>query len=188
MNRMKCEKMDLKGLYLIHPFYSEDERGYFLKSYEKDIYLSFGIKTDVYEDFESYSKKGVIRGLHFQYKYPQAKLIRAITGKIFDVVVDLRSNLTTFGEWRGVILSQENKDMLYIPEGFAHGFLVLSDYALISYKCKGKYYSELDSGILWNDELLNIKWPLEEIDNVIISEKDKNLQTFQVFKESIKIN
>ena len=173
-------KTDLEGLIIIHPFYVEDKRGYFLKSFEKDIYKSFGLNGAVFEDFESLSSKNVVRGLHLQTKNPQTKIVRAIKGEIMDVVVDLRPNSKTFGEWRSFILSDKNHDILWIPSGFAHGFKVISNKALVSYKCIGKYEKNYDTGIIWNDKTLMIDW---NIDNPIISERDAGLFTFEEYKK-----
>lgn len=170
---------EFEGLKVITPFYMEDNRGYFLKSVEKDIYKGFGLDVDIYEDFESYSKKDVVRGLHFQTKNPQIKIVRVIKGKINDIVVDLRKNSKTFGKYLSYELSDENHSSLWIPAGFAHGFRVLSDEgAIMSYKCIGKYLKGYDTGIKWNDKDLGIDW---EIENPIISEKDENLQGFKEF-------
>ena len=179
MQKFSCESTDIEGLKIINPFYLEDERGYFLKSFEKDVFKEFGLENEIYEDFESYSKKSVIRGLHFQLKHPQVKLVRCVMGHIFDVAVDLRKDSKTFGQWQGFDLSDKNTKSLYIPKGFAHGFLVLSDYAIVSYKCVGKFLSEYDSGIVWNDKDLNIAWNIKE---PIVSEKDCSLMRFIDFE------
>ena len=178
MRNFFFEGSNLPGLKIISPFYAEDHRGYFLKSFEKEIFSQNGIEYDIFEDFESFSIRGVIRGLHFQTNRPQAKLVRAIAGEIYDVAVDLRQDSATFGQWEGFILSDKNKKTILIPQGFAHGFLVLSETALVSYKCAGKFSRETDSGIVWNDRDLDIQWPIEGNMKVIISEKDANLQTF----------
>ena len=180
------ENSNLPELKIISPFYVEDHRGYFLKSFEKEIFAQNGIEYDIFEDFESFSKRGVIRGLHFQTNRPQAKLVRAITGEIYDVAVDLRQDSATFGNWEGFILSDKNKKAILIPQGFAHGFLVLSETALVSYKCAGKFSRETDSGIVWNDRDLNIEWPIKRNMKVIISEKDANLQTFLQYVETFR--
>lgn len=172
--------LSIEGVRLITPFYMEDDRGYFLKSMEKDIFQEWGLKADIYEDFESYSKKGVIRGLHFQTKNPQIKIVRAIKGRIHDVIVDLRKNSKTFGTCLEVILSDENHSSLWVPEGFAHGFEVLSEDAIVSYKCIGKYLSGFDTGICWNDRDLAIKW---KTGHPIVSKKDASLMTFREFEE-----
>ena len=127
------EECELKGLKIIHPFFAEDERGFFLKSFEQDIFKTFGLENIISEDFESFSYKNVIRGLHFQTNNPQIKMVRAITGEIMDVAVDLRKDSPTFGKWESVILSGDNHKIFWIPAGFAHGFRVLSEDAIVSY-------------------------------------------------------
>ncbi|AEF19881.1 MULTISPECIES: dTDP-4-dehydrorhamnose 3,5-epimerase [unclassified Hydrogenobaculum] len=174
-------KTDIKEVILIKPKVFEDERGFFLESYKKSEFEENGI-TDVFiQDNHSKSVKGVLRGLHYQ-KEPEAqgKLVRCIKGKIFDVAVDIRKNSPTYGKWVGYELSEENKLMLFIPKGFAHGFLTLSEEAEVIYKVSGAEYSkEHDKGIIWNDKTINIKWPLEHIKEVILSDKDKNLPTLE---------
>lgn len=177
-SNFSIQDFSIQGVKLITPFYMEDARGFFLKSIEKDVFHSWGLDVDIYEDFESYSHKGVIRGLHFQTKHPQVKIVRAIKGVIHDVIVDLRKNSETFGQYIDVILSDENHNSLWVPEGFAHGFEVLSEDAVMSYKCIGKYLKGYDTGIRWNDEELAIKW---ETQNPVVSEKDAQLMTFREF-------
>ncbi len=169
----RFKKLSIEGLVLIETVSFEDKRGYFMESYKETEFLDNGIKTKFKQDNISFSYKNVLRGLHFQIKpKAQAKLIRCVKGKIFDVAVDLRKNSKTFGKWVSVILSEENKNMFFIPEGFAHGFCVLSDYAIVMYKVSEEYSKEHDKGIRWNDPDLDIEWPIK---NPIISEKDKNL-------------
>lgn len=179
-SKFSCEKLSIDGAKLITPFYMEDDRGYFLKSVEKDVFREWGMDANIYETFETYSKKGVIRGLHFQTKDPQAKIVRAIKGEIRDVIVDLRKDSETFGKHLVVELSDINHNILWIPQGFAHGFEVISDDALVSYTCVGKYLNEYDTGIVWNDAILGIEWKTV---NPVVSEKDKSLQSFEVFCE-----
>jgi len=183
MNKFLFETTDIQDLMIINPFSADDERGSFVKAYEKDIFKENGIEFIPYEYFESVSKKGVIRGLHFQTENPQAKLIRVSYGEIFDVAVDLRKNSKSFGMWHGVNISSENKKMFYIPKRFAHGFLALSDIAIVSYLCNDKYSKETDGGIVWNDKELKIDWHLNNVNKIIISEKDKKLQGFKEFKK-----
>ncbi len=180
---LKFEKTKFKGVYLIEAFSSEDSRGYFIKDFEKDLYLQNGLDINISESFESFSYQNVIRGLHFQTCNPQAKLVRAITGRILDVVVDLRYNSTTFGEWESFILSEENKTSIFIPKGFAHGFCVQSISSIVSYKCIGNYHKGSDGGIIWDDKDLSITWG---IDNPIISERDKNLMSYKEFLSRYK--
>lgn len=179
MSNFSIENLTIEGLKVIHPFYIEDERGYFLKSVETEIFRSWGIELDIREDFESYSRQSVIRGMHFQIVNPQGKLVRAIKGEIHDIVVDLRKESKTFGEYEEVFLTEENHQSLWIPAGFAHGFEVLSEDAIMSYKCVGKYHKGSDTGICWNDETLELPWKTR---NPIVSKKDQELMSFQEFK------
>jgi dTDP-4-dehydrorhamnose 3,5-epimerase len=172
---------EIKDVYIIEPKIYGDNRGYFSETYQYENFKAAGLDMIFVQDNESKSKKGVLRGLHFQTKYSQGKLVRVLHGEVFDVAVDLRKNSDTYGKWTSVILSSENKKMFYIPENFAHGFLVLSDEATFAYKCTELYHPEYDSGIIWNDREINIEWPLERIDEILLSEKDKNQQTFEQF-------
>lgn len=178
-SNFKFEDGELLGVKIITPFYLEDSRGYFLKSLEKDIFKEAGIKIDIYEDFESYSVRNVIRGLHFQIKDPQVKIVRAIRGRIRDVLVDLRKDSDTFGRSMSIELSDDNRLSILVPAGFAHGFRVLSEDAIVSYKCIGKYLANCDTGIIWNDNDLKIDWG---IDHPIISKRDSEHMTFSQFK------
>ena len=180
MSNFKIQDLSIEGVKLITPFYAEDSRGYFLKSMEKDVFKNWGLDAEIYEDFETYSRKGIIRGLHFQTKNPQIKIVRAIKGTIHDVVVDLRKGSKNFGKYIDVILNDKNHDILYIPAGFAHGFEVMSEDSLVSYKCIGKYLKEFDTGICWNDIELAIEWKTK---NPVVSEKDAGLMTFHEFIE-----
>ncbi|MGL4913061.1 MAG: dTDP-4-dehydrorhamnose 3,5-epimerase [Romboutsia sp.] len=179
------EKTTLNGPLLINPFVAFDNRGYLIKDYSKEKFHENNLEYDLEEVFYTNSKKGVIRAIHFQRVKEQAKLVRCVYGEIYDVVVDLRKSSPTFGKWEGFYLSEENKKQLFIPEGFGHGYLVLKD-SIVSYKCNEIFYSEYDDGILWNDKTLNIDWPLHLIDNLIISDKDTNLQSFNDFKNSLR--
>lgn len=185
MGKFKKIDANINGLIIIEPTVFEDSRGFFMESWNKREFVELGIETDFVQDNHSRSKKGVLRGLHFQEEYPQAKLVRVVRGMVFDVAVDVRINSPTFGKWYGVILSDENKRLFYIPEGFAHGFLVLSDEADFVYKVTEYYHPEDDKGIIWNDPDINIKWPFEEfgIKEPIISEKDKNHPTLKEWLE-----
>lgn len=178
------EKMDITDAYIIRSFCAEDNRGSFVKSFEKDIFAQNNIPFHCSEDFISYSTKNVIRGMHFQLFHPQAKIVGVISGKVFDVIVDLRKESDTFGEWRGVYLSAENRSCLYIPKGCAHGFISLSDNSIVSYKCDGKYDKETDTGIIFNDADINIEWPINDISNAVLGLRDKNLMTFAEFKKN----
>ncbi len=176
------KELDLKGAYLIKPFLAYDERGYFLKDYSKEVFEENGIRHDLKEVFYTSSACGVIRAIHFQSIKEQAKLVRCVSGKIFDVIVDLRKDSPTFGEWRGFFLSEENKEQLFIPQRFGHGYLVIEP-SIVSYKCGEKFYGKYDDGIMWNDSDIGIEWPLELVDHkVILSDKDRKLQSFRSFK------
>lgn len=179
-NSFYAEDLTISGPRIITPFYVEDKRGGFLKYYEKDMFLGLGIKGNTYEDFESYSRKGVIRGLHFQLEEPQEKIVHVVSGSINDVIVDLRKDSTTFGKHISIELSSDNHKILYIPKGFAHGFEVTSDYAIMSYKCLGKYIKGVDTGIHFKSPELGITWKSKE---PIVSEKDQNLMSFRAFCE-----
>jgi len=172
-------KTEIEGVVIIEPVIFEDNRGYFMETYNYAEFKTAGIDNIFVQDNQSKSKKGVLRGLHFQKKYPQAKLIRIISGEVFDVAVDIRRDSPTFGKWIGTILSADNKKQIFIPKGFAHGFLVLSDEAEFFYKCDEFYHPEDEDGIIWNDETLGIKWP-EIMCNIIIGEKDSNLGSFKI--------
>lgn len=159
-----------------------DKRGYFLESYNRKEFEKIGLKVNFVQDNYSRSKKGVLRGLHFQKKHSQGKLINVVKGKIWDIVVDLRADSTTYGKWYGVELSDSNKRMLYVPEDFAHGFLALEEDVIIQYKCTDYYYPEYESGINWNDKSLKINWPFKKYNisesELIISDKDRALENF----------
>ncbi|SHK24049.1 dTDP-4-dehydrorhamnose 3,5-epimerase [Tepidibacter formicigenes] len=173
MGNFKFIETSIKDLYIIEPKVFGDNRGYFMESYNKKDFHEAGLTMDFVQDNESKSKKGVLRGLHFQTKHTQGKLVRVTKGKVFDVAVDLRKGSPTYGKWEGVILTEENKRQFYVPEGFAHGFLVLSDEAVFNYKCTDYYAPEYDAGVLWNDSDIGIDWPLDDIEEVILSDKDK---------------
>jgi len=179
------EKLDIEGLMIINPFFCEDNRGFFSKSFEKDIFFKAGLDINIQEEFESLSKKGVIRGLHFQTKESQSKIVKALSGEIYDVAVDLRKDSKTYGQWRGVFLSESNKKSLYVPGGCAHGFLTVSEFALVSYRCTGKYFKEYDTGIKWNDSDIAIDWPKNMVGDIIVSERDRELQSFKEFENGI---
>lgn len=179
-----CET-EIKGLFEITPFNADDIRGCFTKDYSREIFEQNGIKHDLAEVFYSTSKKCVIRGLHFQRAKEQAKLVRCISGHIFDVVVDLRVGSPTFKKWLGFELNEENRKEVLVPVGCAHGFLTL-DTATVSYKCSECFYAEGDDGVRWDDPDIGIDWGLERIggtDKVILSEKDSRLQSFKEFTE-----
>ena len=176
----EIQELPMEGVKLITPFYMEDSRGYFLKSLEKDIFKEWGLDAEIQEDFETYSKKGVIRGLHFQTQHPQVKMVRVLKGKVHDVVVDLRKGSKSFGRYEEVALDDRSHSILWVPAGFAHGFEVLSQDAVVSYKCIGKYFKGYDTGICWNDKDISVRW---ETGNPIVSEKDAGLMSLREFSD-----
>ena len=171
---MNIETTPIKDLLIINPLVYNDERGYFYESYNQRFLRDKGIYTNFVQDNQSYSTKNVLRGLHFQTIAPQAKLVRCVVGEVYDVVVDLRKSSETYKQWYGVKLSDENRKMMFVPKGFAHGFLTLSDYAIFQYKCDELYMPTADAGVNFKDEELNIDW-LVDINELIISEKDRVL-------------
>lgn len=185
MQKFSFEELELRGAYLIKPFFADDIRGGFVKDYSKELFLANGIDYDLKEVFYTISHKGVIRALHFQEVNQQPKLVRCVSGKVFDVIVDLRPESPTFKKWMGFYLSGDNMNELLIPAHFAHGYLVLED-SIVSYKCAAPFDGPNDSGIMFNDPDIGVKWPFEEIggiDKLIIADKDKNLQTFKKYVE-----
>lgn len=173
MSKFDFYKTSIEGVYIIEPTKFGDNRGYFMETYNKKDFTEAGLNVEFVQDNESKSSKGVLRGLHFQTKHSQGKLVKVTKGEVFDVAVDLRHGSPTYGKWEGIILSEDNKKQFYIPEGFAHGFLVLSEEAIFNYKCTDFYYPEYEGGILWNDEEIGIEWPLDLVEKVILSDKDK---------------
>ena len=173
MGKIKVTTCDIEGLYVIEPTVFKDERGYFMETYNQNDFKEAGLNMTFVQDNQSMSVKGVLRGLHFQKQYPQGKLVRAVRGTVCDVAVDLRSDSKTYGKWFGVTLSAENKKQFYIPEGFAHGFLVLSDEAEFAYKCTDFYHPGDEGGLLWSDPEIGVDWPIEPGMELIISDKDK---------------
>ena len=159
MGQIRVTRTEIDGLVLIEPAVHGDERGYFMETYNQRDMAEAGLDMTFVQDNQSRSLKGVLRGLHYQIKYPQGKLVRVIRGRVFDVAVDLRSGSTTFGKWRGTVLSEDNKLQMYIPPGFAHGFLVLSDDAEFVYKVTDFYHPGDEGGIAWNDPEIGITWP-----------------------------
>lgn len=173
----QIETGPIKGIFLIQPKVFGDSRGYFFETWSERDYAAAGINAKFVQDNQSKSRKGVLRGLHFQKIYPQGKLVRAIQGEVFDVAVDLREHSETFGAWYGVILSGEKQNQFYVPPGFAHGFLVLSDEAVFAYKCTNFYHPEDESGIRWDDPEIGIKWPKLDMEPSL-SPKDAGLPHF----------
>lgn len=178
MGKWMFNSTALDGMSLIIPMVAEDQRGYFSKVFEKKLFAENGIELSPYEELLSCSKKGTVRGLHFQRRYSQDKLVRVLSGAVFDVAVDLRKDSPTFGKWQGFYLTAENREMLYIPKGFAHGFLALEDNTLFSYLCGDRYDPESDGGIRWDDPEIGVEWPLDRVEDVIISDKDRALPSF----------
>ena len=175
---MKLTLTPIKDLVVIEPKVFGDERGYFYEAYNKNTFHELGLDYDFVQDNQSFSRKGVLRGLHFQKNYPQAKLVRVIDGEVFDVAVDLRKDSPTYGKWYGVVLSGENKKMFMIPRGFAHGFLVLSETAIFSYKCDDFYHPNDEGGIIYNDPTIGVEWPKLDCE-FVLSEKDKKHDKFK---------
>ena len=159
MGQIKVTKAPIDGLFVIEPTVHGDSRGYFMETYNLNDMREAGLNMSFVQDNQSMSTKGVLRGLHFQKQYPQGKLVRVIRGKVFDVAVDLRAGSKTYGQWFGIELSEENKKQFYISEGFAHGFLVLSDIAEFCYKCTDFYHPGDEDGLAWNDPAIGIDWP-----------------------------
>ena len=173
---MNVIETKLSGVKIIEPKVFGDERGFFFEAWQKDRYESLGIQGEFVQDNVSFSTKGVLRGLHFQNPHGQGKLVSVLQGEVFDVAVDIRVGSPTFGQWEGVLLSGENHRQFWIPAGFAHGFCVVSDTALFSYKCTERYAPECEGGIAWNDPAIGIQWPCSE---VLLSEKDKMYPVLQ---------
>mgnify|MGYP000759476525 CR=1 FL=1 len=175
----------IEGVIIVDVKSYGDERGYFMETYKKPDFVAGGIDADFIQDNQSSSKKGVLRGLHYQINYPQAKLVRVISGEVFDVAVDLRKGSPTYGKWEGMVLSAGNKRQLFIPRGFAHGFLVLSETAEFCYKCDDIYHPNDEGGLMWNDPAIGIEWPALQGDadfdetKIILSEKDKLHPVFE---------
>ncbi len=173
MGKIKVTKCPIEGLYIIEPTVYGDSRGYFMETYNREDMALEGLDMEFVQDNQSASGRGVLRGLHFQKQHPQGKLVRVIKGEVFDVAVDLRKTSPTYGQWFGVELSDENKKQFYISEGFAHGFLVRSDYAEFCYKCTDFYHPDDEGGIMWNDPDIGIDWKIPEGVELNLSEKDK---------------
>ncbi len=183
MGKITVETCEIEGLKIITPAVHGDERGYFMETYNYRDFQEAGIPHTFVQDNQSASKKGVLRGLHFQIRYPQDKLVRVVSGEVFDVAVDLREGSETYGRWFGVRLSAENKKQFFIPKHFAHGFLVLSDHAEFAYKCTDFYHPNDEGGLLWNDPDIGVDWPLWDGAELIISDKDKVWQGIRAYTE-----
>ena len=189
VQKFEFQELDLKGAYLIKPFYATDHRGGLIKDYNIDVFHAQGIDHDLKEVFYTISKRGVIRATHFQLVKQQPKLVRCISGHVYDVIVDLRPESQTYGQWRGFHLTGENTLSLLVPAGFGHGYLVVED-SVVSYKCAEVFFGEGDSGIMYDDPDIGIQWPMELIggkENLIISEKDLSLMSFKEYTRRIKL-
>lgn len=177
-------KTAIDGVIIVDVKSYGDARGYFMETYKKEDFIKGGINVDFVQDNQSASVKGVLRGLHYQIHHPQSKLVRVVEGAVFDVAVDLRKGSDTYGKWVGVELSAENRRQLFIPRGFAHGFLVLSEHAVFCYKCDDVYHPNDEGGLMWNDPTIGVEWPALEGDKtfdecrIVLSEKDKKHPTF----------
>lgn len=185
-NNFTFTKTSIEGVLVVDTKSYGDARGYFMETYKRPDFVAGGIDADFVQDNQSSSVKGVLRGLHFQIEHPQAKLVRVISGEVFDVAVDLREGSPTYGKWEGVVLSAENRRQFFIPRGFAHGFLVLSDTAEFCYKCDDVYHPNDEGGIMWNDPTLAIEWPPlpgdDALDSskLVLSDKDKAHPSFMI--------
>lgn len=184
MGKITVERCEIEGLYVITPTVFKDDRGYFVETYNQNDFKEAGLDMVFVQDNQSKSSKGVLRGLHFQKEHPQGKLVRVLRGEVYDVAVDLRKNSKTFGKYFGVRLSDENKKQFYIPEGFAHGFVVLSDEAVFAYKCTDFYHPNDEGGLIYNDPDIGIDWPVDGIE-LIMSDKDTK---WKGLKETFKFD
>lgn len=185
VQKFAFQELDLKGAYIIKPFYATDERGGFIKDYNIDTFKDAGIQHELKETFYTISKRGVIRAIHFQLEKPQPKLMRCISGHVYHIIVDLRPESETFGQWRHFDLKGEEPICLLVPGGFGQGYLVLED-SVMSYKASEVFYGPGDSGIMYNDPDIGIEWPVDligGIENLIISEKDLKLMSLKEYKE-----
>jgi len=185
MGNFTFNETKIKGVYIIDVKTYGDNRGYFMETYKESDFMDAGLNYKFVQDNQSSSKKGVLRGLHFQKTYPQAKLVRVLSGEVFDVAVDLRKNSETYGQWVGVLLSGKNHRQFMIPRGFAHGFVVVSEYAEFAYKCDELYHPEDEGGIAWNDPDIGIEWG--DLKEIILSEKDKKNPTLAECKMEFEI-
>ena len=185
MGKFNFIKTSIEGVIIVEPTVFGDDRGYFCETYQKEDFYAGGITVDFVQDNQSMSTNGVLRGLHFQKKFSQSKLVRCIKGEVFDVAVDLRAGSPTFGKWESVILSETNRRQFFIPKNFAHGFLVLSDTAEFVYKVDDYYHPDDEGGIMWNDKDIGVKWPVDDPKQIILSEKDKRHPPFCEYKSKI---
>ena len=183
MGKIKITSCGIEGLYVVEPQVFGDERCFFMETYNQRDMEEAGLKMVFVQDNQSMSRQGVLRGLHYQIRHPQGKLVRVIRGAVFDVGVDLRPDSPTYGQWHGELLSAENKKQFYIPEGFAHGFYVLSEEAEFCYKCTDFYHPGDEGGIRWNDPDIAVEWPILEGVPILLSEKDRKLPSFRDIRE-----
>ncbi len=186
MGKITVETCEIEGLKIITPTVFGDARGYFMETYNYNDYKEAGIDQIFVQDNQSSSVKNVLRGMHFQIRYPQDKLVRVIAGEVFDVALDLRPGSKTYGKWHGVVLSAENKKQFFVPKNFAHGFLVLSDYAEFAYKCTDFYHPGDEGGIMYNDPEVGIEWPIAPGCEPIMSERDHKWGGIKQFTEGMK--
>lgn len=182
MGQFQFTKTGIEGLVVVEPKVFGDNRGYFMENYNYNDFKAAGLDMVFVQDNQSKSKKGVLRGLHFQKKNPQGKLVRVVSGEVYDVAVDLRKGSDTYGKWYGVLLSAENKKQFYVPEGFAHGFVVMSETAEFVYKCTRFYDPSDEGGLMWNDPEIGIDWPVPENAELLLSEKDQHHQPLKDFE------
>ncbi len=182
MGQFQFTKTGIEGLVVVEPKVFGDNRGYFMETYNYNDFKAAGLDMVFVQDNQSKSKKGVLRGLHFQKKNPQGKLVRVVSGEVYDVAVDLRKGSDTYGKWYGVLLSAENKKQFYVPEGFAHGFVVMSETAEFVYKCTRFYDPSDEGGLMWNDPEIGIDWPVPENVELLLSEKDQHHQPLKDFE------
>ena len=182
MGQFQFTKTGIEGLVVVEPKVFGDNRGYFMETYNYNDFKAAGLDMVFVQDNQSKSKKGVLRGLHFQKKNPQGKLVRVVSGEVYDVAVDLRRGSDTYGQWYGVLLSAENKKQFYVPEGFAHGFVVMSETAEFVYKCTRFYDPSDEGGLMWNDPEIGIDWPVPENAELLLSEKDQHHQPLKDFE------
>lgn len=182
MGQITVETCHIEGLKVITPTVHGDSRGYFMEVYNANDFREAGIDVEFVQDNQSASKRGVLRGLHFQKEFPQDKLVRVVRGEVYDVAVDLRPGSATFGQWYGVLLSEENKKQFFVPKNFAHGFLVMSEYAEFAYKCSDFYHPNDEGGVMYNDPDIGVEWPIADDMEILLSDKDKKQSSFAEYK------
>jgi len=183
MGKITVETCEIEGLKVVTPTVFGDSRGYFMEVYNYNDFKEAGIDVTFVQDNQSASKRGVLRGLHFQINHPQDKLVRVVSGEVYDVAVDLRPGSKTFGKWFGVLLSAENKKQFFIPKNFAHGFYVLSGYAEFAYKCSDFYHPNDEGGLIFDDPEIGVEWPIEDKGELIMSDKDTKWQGISEYKK-----